>query len=361
MQFEFIKREELKPKPDFSSLKFGKTFTDYMFIMEYEEGIGWHSAYIRPYGPIEMSPSSCILHYAQGLFEGMKAYKNDNGDVYLFRPLENFKRLNDGCDRLCIPQIDSDFVLTALKELLRIESDWIPDVDGASLYIRPFILADEEALGVHPSHKYKFMIILSPVGSYYTGGLSPVDILVEENYVRAAVGGTGAVKAIGNYAASLKGQQRAEQQNYSQVLWLDGVHRRFVEEVGAMNIFFVINGELCTPALSGSILPGITRNSVIKLARHLGYKVNESTIDINDVIAAVKDGTLTEAFGSGTAAAISPVGSLCYMGDKATIGDGNIGAITQKLYDTLTGIQYGRLEDPFEWRDVVAQNETAAK
>ncbi len=352
MELQFIKRENLKEKPDFSNLAFGKIFTDYMFSMEYDTEKGWHDAKICPYGPIEMSPASCVLHYAQGLFEGMKAYK-DEDNIYLFRPTENFKRLNNGCERLCIPKFDEDFVLMALKELLRKDAEWIPSSKGASLYLRPFIVADEHVLGVHPANRYRFMIIMSPVGSYYKGGLAPVDILVEDMYVRAAVGGTGAVKAIGNYAASLKGQQRAMEDGYSQVLWLDAKERRYVEEVGSMNIFFFIDGVLCTPELSGSILPGITRNSVITMAKSMGVPVEEKPIDIEEVIKATKENRLTEAFGSGTAVVIAPVGSLCYKGEKVVIGDGSIGELTQKIYDRLTGIQYGDRSDEFGWRVTV--------
>ncbi len=349
MDINFIKRTELKQKPDFNNLVFGKTFTDYMFIMDYTEENGWHDARIQPYAKIEMAPSSCVLHYAQGLFEGMKAYKND-GNVYLFRPAENFKRLNDGCDRLCIPKIDVDLAITALKKLVDIERDWIPSSDGAALYIRPFIIADEEALGVHPAIVYKFMIILSPVASYYSGGFAPIDIMVEEDYIRSAPGGTGAIKAIGNYAASLKGQSRASLKGCSQVMWLDGVERRYVEEVGSMNIFFVKDGELITPELSGSLLPGITRRSVIELARKLGYKVTERAIPITEVIEGAKDGTITECFGSGTAVVISPVGSMNYKDEKIQINGEKIGQLTVELYNKLTDIQYGRSEDEFGWR-----------
>ncbi len=352
MDIKFIKRDQLKEKPDFNNLVFGKTFTDYMFIMDYNDAEGWHDARIQPYGKIEMSPSSCVLHYAQGLFEGMKAYKNNN-EVYLFRPSENFKRMNDGCDRLCIPSIDVDFAIGALKKLIDIERDWIPSNEGAALYIRPFIVADEEALGVHPAAVYRFMIILSPVASYYSGGFSPIDIMVEQDYIRSAPGGTGAVKAIGNYAASLKGQSRAGKKGCSQVMWLDGVERKYVEEVGAMNIFFVINGELHTPALSGSLLPGITRRSVIELAKSLGYTVSERNITIEEIIEGAKNSTVTECFGSGTAVVISPVGSINYNGERVEINGAQTGTTTVDLYRRLTDIQYGRAEDPFGWRVLV--------
>ncbi len=349
MEIKFIKREVLKSKPDFKNLVFGKIFTDYMFAMDYTAEKGWHDARIQPYGPIEMSPSSCVLHYAQGLFEGMKAYKNDD-KVYLFRPEKNFERLADGCDRMCIPPIDVDFAVNALKKLVDIERDWIPSEDGAALYIRPFVIADEEALGVHPSVVYRFMIILSPVAAYYSGGFAPIDIMVEEKYTRSCPGGTGAVKAIGNYAASLKGQSRAAKEGYPQVMWLDGVERKYVEEVGSMNIFFVIDGELCTPALSGTILPGITRNSVIELAKSLSKSVSERAISTDELIEAANSGRLSECFGTGTAVVISPVGGLCYNNQKITVGDGKVGEITLQLYNKLTDIQYGRAEDTYGWR-----------
>lgn len=350
MQICFEKRLLLKQKPDFSQLSFGKTFTDYMFIMDYDNGC-WHSQRIVPYGPVEFSPASCVLHYGQALFEGMKAYKGDAGQVYLFRPKENFKRLNEGCRRLCIPEFDEQTALEALNELIDIERNWVPEIPGSSLYIRPFIIADEEVLGVHSAKKYKFIIILSPVGSYYSGGLSPIDILVEDIYVRSAPqGGTGAVKAIGNYAASLKGQQRAENGGFSQVLWLDGIHRRFVEEVGSMNIFFVFDDEICTPALSGSILPGITRRSVIELAKNMGVDVVQRAIAIDEIVSRAHDGTLKEIFGTGTAVVVSPVGSLCFKGESVKVGGGSIGKFTQQLYDTLTGIQFGKIPDLFGWR-----------
>ncbi len=352
MDIKFIKRDELKQKPDFSNLVFGTIFTDYMFIMDYHEGKGWHDARIQPYGPIEMAPSSCVLHYAQGLFEGMKAYKNSD-KVYLFRPEKNFERLADGCDRMCIPPIDIDFAVNALKKLIDIERDWIPSDDGAALYIRPFVVADEDVLGVHPANIYRFMIILSPVAAYYSGGFAPIDIMVEEKYTRSSPGGTGAVKAIGNYAASLKGQSRAAKEGYSQVMWLDGVERKNVEEVGSMNIFFVIDGELHTPVLSGSILPGITRSSTIELAKSIGKTVVERSISIDELLVAAKEGRLTECFGTGTAVVISPVGGLCYKGEKFTVGSGKVGEITLELYKKLTDIQYGRSQDEFGWRVTV--------
>lgn len=341
-----------KPRPtDESKLGFGKCFTDHMFVMDYTVGKGWHDAKIVPYGPLELDPSASVFHYGQEVFEGMKAYKIKNGDVQLFRPDENFKRLNISNERLCIPQIDVDFCIDAVKQLVNIDKDWIPQSEGTALYIRPFIIGCEAVLGVHPAHNYKFVIILSPVGSYYASGLAPVKIFVESNYVRAVRGGMGYAKTGGNYAASLKAQQDAE--GFSQVLWLDGVERKYIEEVGAMNVFFVIGDEIVTPALQGSILPGITRKSCIQILKSWGYNVNERKLSIFEVEEAAKNGSLKEMFGTGTAAVISPVGELKYKDDIIKIGDNKIGEITQKLYDALTAIQRGEAEDKFGWIDKV--------
>ncbi len=340
----------LKEKPqDQSKLSFGKYFTDHMFIMNYETGKGWHDARIVPYAPIALDPSAMCLHYGQEVFEGLKAYKTADGKIQLFRPDQNFKRLNLSNERMVIPKIDEAFALEALIELLKIEKDWIPTAEGTSLYIRPFIISIDPHLGVHPAHQYMFIIILSPVGAYYPGGLNPIDIYVESTYVRAVKGGIGFAKTAGNYAASLKGQAEAEEQKYSQVLWLDGIERKYIEEVGAMNIFFVIGDELVTPMLNGSILPGITRMSVLEIARSWGMKVSERRISVDEIAEAHAKGELKEVFGSGTAAVISPVGHLKYNDKIMIINDGKIGAVSQKLYDTLTGIQWGKLADPFGW------------
>ena len=339
-----------KTKPtDESNLGFGHFFTDHMFIMNYDNGQGWHNARIVPYGPLDLSPASMCLHYAQEVFEGLKAYRTADNKIQLFRPEENFKRLNVSNERLVIPQVDVDFCVEALDKLVDIDKDWVPHSDGASLYIRPFIIACDPFLGVRPADSYMFIIILSPSGAYYSTGLNPVSIYVEQNYVRAVRGGMGFTKTGGNYAASLIGQDEAHKQNYSQVLWLDGVEKKYIEEVGAMNIFFIIDGEVVTPELQGSILSGITRKSAIELAKNWGMKVSEKRISIQEVAYAYDAGKLDEVFGTGTAAVISPVGTLKW-GDKVmTINNNQIGPISQKLYDTMTGIQYGRLEDKFNW------------
>ena len=339
-----------KTKPtDESNLGFGHLFTDHMFIMNYDNGQGWHNARIVPYGPLELSPASMCLHYAQEVFEGLKAYRTADNKIQLFRPEENFKRLNVSNERLVIPQVDVDFCVEALDTHVDIDKDWVPHSDGASLYIRPFIIACDPFLGVRPADSYMFIIILSPSGAYYSTGLNPVSIYVEQNYVRAVRGGMGFTKTGGNYAASLIGQDEAHKQNYSQVLWLDGVEKKYIEEVGAMNIFFIIDGEVVTPELQGSILSGITRKSAIELAKNWGMKVSEKRISIQEVADAYDAGKLDEVFGTGTAAVISPVGTLKW-GDKVmTINNNQIGPISQKLYDTMTGIQYGRLEDKFNW------------
>ena len=338
-----------KHKTPADQLGFGQVFTDHMFVMDYEEGKGWINPTITPYAPIELSPASMVFHYGQAVFEGLKAYMTEAGDIQLFRPDRNFKRLNDSNDRLCIPAIDEELALEALKQLLRVDREWVPSAPGTSLYIRPFIIATEPYLGVNPSKNYKFMIIMSPVGSYYKEGINPVKILVEQHYVRAVVGGTGEAKTAGNYASSLKGSELAAQQGYSQTLWLDGKENKYVEEVGSMNIFFKIAGKVITPALNGSILPGITRDSMIQVLKSKNIPVEERAIAFEEVLEAAKNGSLEEVFGTGTAAVISPVGEFKWLDEIIAINDGQIGEVTQMLYNTLTGIQYGKLEDPFGW------------
>ena len=349
MEIKIVKTTTPKEKPDANALGFGKYFTDHMFVMDYSVEKGWHDARIIPYGPFEFEPSCMVFHYGQSIFEGLKAYKGADGGVLLYRPYENMKRMNRSNDRLCIPQIDEDFAVDAIRQLVLLDKDWIPEGEGTSLYIRPFVFGTDNALGVHPSHTYKFIVILSPVGSYYAGGLSPVKIWVESEYVRAVRGGIGAAKTAGNYAASLKAQEVAEQKGYSQVLWLDGVEQKYVEEVGAMNIFFKIGGEVVTPVLNGSILGGITRDSVIEVLRGSGYKVTERKISIDEVHEAYKNGKLEEVFGTGTAAVISPVGELCYKGEKMVINNNEIGKVSQMLYDTITGMQKGAIEDKYNF------------
>ena len=348
IRIELTKTPKAKPA-DETKLGFGHIFTDHMFIMNYDAGEGWHDARIVPYGDISLSPAAMCLHYGQEIFEGLKAYRTADGSIQLFRPDENFKRLNSSNDRMVIPPINEDDALEGLKKLLEIEKDWVPHTEGASLYIRPFIIATDPYVGVKPADHYLFMIILSPSGAYYSTGLNPVKIYVEKNYVRAVRGGTGFVKTAANYAISLKGQEEAHEQDYEQVLWLDGVEQKYIEEVGAMNIFFVIDGEVITPALTGSILPGITRKSALEICKKKGYKVSERRISIDEVAKAYDEGKLNEVFGTGTAAVISPVGHLKW-GDKImTIGDNKIGPVSQMLYDTLTGIQWGTIPDEFGW------------
>jgi len=338
-----------KAKPEWQNLGFGKIFTDHMFMMDYDDGKGWHSPQILPYGPLPLDPASMIFHYGQAVFEGMKAYRSPEGKILLFRPQENFKRLNKSDDRMCIPHIDEAFALKALIELLKIEADWVPTVPNTALYIRPFVFATQPSLGVNTSLSYKFLIILSPVGSYYAAGLQPVNILVEDEYVRTVRGGIGTAKASANYATSLKSQQKAVKNGYAQVLWLDGLERKYIDEVGTMNVFFLINEELVTPELNGSILPGITRASVIQLAKYWGVNVSERRLSINEIFVAAENDSLKEAFGCGTAAVITPIKAF-YMGGKSVqVADGCTGSFAQKLYDQLTGIQCGKIADPFGW------------
>lgn len=338
-----------KEKPQ-GKLGFGNWFTDHMFLMDYTEGKGWHDPRIVPYGDLTLSPASMVFHYGQEMFEGMKAYRDKEGNSYLFRPDMNAKRSNQTCERLCMPQIPEEDYVEAVKALVKVDEDWIPRDEGTSLYIRPFIIATQPYLGVDVSENYLFIIILSPSGAYYENGLAPVSIWIEDDYVRAVRGGTGFAKTGGNYAASMAAQEKAHKEGYAQVLWLDGVERKYVEEVGAMNIFFKINGKIITPALNGSILPGITRDSVLNLCREWGLPTEERQLSVEELLKAQKSGALEEVFGTGTAAVISPVGKLRYKEDVMEIGDGKIGAMSQKIYDTLTGIQLGVLDDPFGWR-----------
>ena len=348
-ELRFIEAKQLKEKPDFKNLGFGNYYTDYMFVMDYSEEKGWYDPRIEPYGPIMMEPASMVLHYGQTTFEGLKAYYGVDGDIRLFRPEKNMARLNESNKRVCIPEFDGDLVIEGIKKLVNIEKDWIPREEGTSLYIRPFVIATDVHVGVHPSKTYKFMVILSPVGAYYKEGINPVKIYVEDDYVRAVKGGLGYAKTAANYAASLKSQIVAEEKGYTQVLWLDGVERKYIEEVGTMNVMFVIDGEVVTPELNGSILAGITRMSTIELLRDAGYKVTERKVSIQEVFDAYENGKLDEAFGTGTAAVISPIGVLEWNGKKITINDGKIGPVSQKVYDTITGIQSGKLEDKFGW------------
>ena len=338
-----------KQKPDPLSLGFGKYFTDHMFLMDYYEGKGWVEPRIVPYGPLPLEPSAMCLHYGQEVFEGMKAYRRENGGAVLFRPDKNMARLNVSNERLCIPLIDEEFCVEAIRRLVEIDKDWIPDGENTALYIRPFIIAVDPALGVHPAKHLMFIVIMSPVGSYYKEGINPVKIYVEKKYVRAVKGGMGFTKTAGNYSASLKAQDEAEKKGYTQVLWLDGVERKYIEEVGTMNVFFNINGEVITPSLEGSILSGITRMSCIDVLRSKGYKVSERRLALEEVLAAAENGTLEEAFGTGTAAVISPIGELIVDDKTIPIHDGKIGEVSHLLYDTIVGIQNGKVEDTFGW------------
>ncbi|MFZ4451462.1 branched-chain amino acid aminotransferase [Salibacterium aidingense] len=340
-----------KEKPDYSDLSFGKHFTDHMFVMDYNEEDGWFDARITPYEPLLMDPSSLVFHYGQAVFEGLKAYHAKDSGILLFRPEKNFNRLNISNERMNIPAVDPDFLVEALKKLIHIDRDWVPTQEGQSLYIRPFIIATEPALSVKPASNYKLMIILSPVGSYYSNSdqMSPVSIYVEDEYVRSVKGGVGFTKTAGNYAASLKAQTKADELGYDQVLWLDAIEKKYVEEVGSMNIFFKINGEVITPALNGSILDGITRDSVIELLRHWNYNVQERRISIEEIKAAHQDGTLEEVFGTGTAAVISPVGKLKWKEEELTINHNETGALSLSLYETIAGIQTGEKEDKLGW------------
>lgn len=349
MEITIQKNPNPKSKPDPNSLGFGQLFTDHMFIMDYDEGQGWHDPRIVPYGPIPLDPSIMVVHYGQATFEGLKAYKTKEGHIQLFRPYANMERMNISNERLCIPQLNVHFAVEAIKKLVEVEQDWIPEAEGTSLYIRPFIFATDPYLGVRPSHKYFFMVILSPVGAYYPEGINPVKIYVEDTYVRAVVGGLGFTKTPANYAASLKAQEVAHAKGYTQVLWLDGVEKKYIEEVGTMNVFFKIGGIVITPALEGSILSGITRDSTIRLLKSWGVPVEERKLSIQEVYEAHAAGKLEEAFGTGTAAVISPIGELNYDGKIISINDGKIGELSAKIYDTITGIQNGTLEDPFDW------------
>lgn len=338
-----------KQKPNQNNLGFGNYFTDHMFIMNYKEGKGWYDPRIVPYANLSLDPSAMVFHYGQEVFEGLKAYRAEDGSVRLFRPYKNMQRLNISNERLCIPLLDENFAVTAIKELVKTDESWIPTVKDASLYIRPFIIAVDPFIGVRAGNEYLFMIILSPVGAYYPEGLNPVRIYVETEYVRAVKGGLGYTKAGGNYAGSIKAQNKAKEMNFAQVLWLDGVHRKYIEEVGTMNVFFNIDGTIVTPSLEGSILSGVTRASCIDMLKNWGIKVEERKISIDELCKAYDEGKLIEAFGTGTAAVISPIGELNYNGKEMFINKGKIGEISQKLYDTLTGIQWGKIEDTYNW------------
>lgn len=349
MEISTRKTNSPKQKPDESNLGFGSYFTDHMFLLTYEEGKGWHDAQLKPYEPFVLDPSAMVFHYAQECFEGLKAYRTPSGGVQLFRPERNAMRMAATHRRLCIPEVPVDDFVQAVKALVSLDASWVPSAPDTSLYIRPCTIAVDPKLGVHPSNTYYFFIICSPSGAYYAEGLNPVKIYVEDEMTRAAPGGMGEAKCGGNYAASLAGQVKAHELGYSQVLWLDGKDRKYVEEVGSMNCFFIVDGEVLTASLDGTVLPGITRMSCIELLRDWGYTVTERQISIDELIQAGHEGRLQEVFGTGTAAVVSPVGGLRYRDEVLTVGDGSIGEVTARLYDTLTGIQWGRLPDEKGW------------
>ena len=349
MEIRIEKTAAPKEKPNADVLGFGKYFTDHMFVMEYSPEKGWHDARIVPFGNLSLSPTSTVFHYGAEVFEGLKAYRTPDGGVQLFRPTENFKRLNRSAERIRLPQLDEDFALSALIRFVDMERDWVPFAEGTSLYLRPFLIGNDETLGVHSIRNAMYVVIASPVGSYYPEGINPVKIMIETADVRAVRGGTGYAKCGGNYAASNRAGEIAEQKGFSQVLWLDGVERKYVEEVGAMNVMFKIGGVVITPALTGSILPGVTRSSCIRLLQDMGIPVEERLLSVDELIDAAKSGSLEEAWGCGTAAVVSPIGQLSYAGADYTVNGGKIGETTQKLYDMLTGIQWGKLPDPYGW------------
>ena len=349
MEIKITLTSEPKEMPAEDKLGFGKVFTDHMFIMDYSKEKGWHDARIVPFGRISLHPASTVLHYGAEIFEGLKAYRRADGGVQLFRPMENIQRMNRSAERMSLPLLDEQDALEALTTFVKLEEKWVPKSFGTSLYLRPFMFGNDEALGVHAVHNATFMLIASPSGSYYAEGINPVKIMIESEDVRTVRGGTGYAKCGGNYAASTRAGERAAAKGYSQVLWLDGVERKYIEEVGAMNVMFKINGTIVTPLLTGSILPGITRKSCIEVLKSLGYTVEERLLSVDELVEAMESGALEEAWGCGTAAVVSPIGKLTYGEKEYVVGGGKIGEVTQKLYDILTGIQWGKVEDSFGW------------
>jgi branched-chain amino acid aminotransferase len=342
--------DKMKPKiEDESQLGFGRIFTDRMLMVEWNSAKGWCNARIQPYAPFVLDPSCMVFHYAQEIFEGLKAYKWPDGRVALFRPEMNARRFNQSAERMCMPEVPEELFLKGIEQLIDLERDWIPTAAETSLYIRPTMIAVDPYLGVRPSENYYFYVILSPVGAYYAAGFNPISIMVEDFYVRAVPGGTGEAKTGGNYASSLKAALAAKKKGYDQVLWLDGREQRFIEEVGSMNMFFAYGNRIVTAPLNGSILSGITRDSVLKLATAMGYQIEERQIDIHDLMTDIKAGKVSEAFGSGTAAVITPVGKLAFKEETVQLSGGNVGELTKKLYDTLTGIQTGKIKDESGW------------
>jgi len=349
MEIKIIENNFKPTLPKESELGFGTCFTNHMFVMDYEEGRGWYNARIVPFENVSIHPAATVLHYGAEIFEGLKAYRAENGDVQMFRPIENIRRMNRSAERMCLPAIDENDAMEILTVFVRHEAEWVPYSFGTSLYIRPFMYGNDPSLGVHAVKHATYMIIASPSGSYYTEGINPVKIMIEKDDVRAVRGGTGYAKCGGNYAASTRAGERASKKGYSQVLWLDGVERKYIEEVGAMNVMFKIDGEIITPALTGSILPGITRKSCIEVLRDQGYTVTERLLSVDELISALREGRLEEAWGCGTAAVVSPIGRLMYEDEEFIIGGEKIGEVTQRLYDTLTGIQWGKVADTYGW------------
>ena len=349
MEIHFEKNTVKPTFPKESELGFGHYFTPHMLVANWEEGRGWYDAKICPFANVSLHPASTVLHYGAEIFEGLKAYRTKDGSVQLFRPMENIRRMNRSAERMCLPLMDEDEMLSLLLEFVKCEQEYVPHSFGTSLYLRPFMFGNDETLGVHTVKHATFMIIASPSGSYYKEGINPVKIMIEKEDVRTVRGGTGYAKCGGNYAASTRAGERASKLGYSQVLWLDGVERKYIEEVGAMNVMFKIDGVIVTPKLTGSILPGITRKSCLEILRSEGYKVSERLISVDELVEALENGTLEEGWGCGTAAVVSPIGTLSYNGKTYTINGGKIGDTTQHLYDTLTGIQWGRIDDKFNW------------
>lgn len=349
MEIKITKTTTPNSMPSEEKLGFGKVFTDHMLLVDWDSEKGWHDARIEPFGRISLHPASTVLHYGAEIFEGLKAYRRADGGVQLFRPMENIKRMNRSAERMSLPEMPEEDMFELLTTFVKLEEKWVPKSFGTSLYLRPFLFGNDETLGVHAVHRATFMLIASPSGSYYAEGINPVGIMIENEDVRTVRGGTGYAKCGGNYAASTRAGERASKKGYSQVLWLDGVERKYIEEVGAMNVMFKINGEIITPMLTGSILPGITRKSCIEVLKDLGYKVTERLLSVDELLSALKDGSLEEAWGCGTAAVVSPIGRLAFGDEEYTVGEGKIGEVTQKLYDILTGIQWGKTEDKFGW------------
>ncbi len=356
MEIKVIKSTTLgkKPRPKDAELGFGQYTTDHMFLMDYTRGKGWHNARIEAYQDLKLDPAAMVLHYNQEVFEGLKAYHLKDGGIGLFRPEKNIERMNASARRMVMPEVDPELFLEALKTLILLDREWIPKSEGTSLYIRPTMIANEPALGVRPSNQYLFYIILGPVGAYYPEGFNPTRIFVSDEYVRAAKGGVGEAKTSGNYGATLLVSKEAGKKGYTQVLWLDAKEHTYVEEVGTSNIFFRMGEEVVTPPLGGTILPGVTRDSVLHLARRWGLNVTERLVSIKEVVDGCRTGSLKEMFATGTAAIISPVGEICYKGEDFLVADGKTGELSQKLYDEIIGIQYGYKDDPFGWRVRIA-------